>query len=397
MRTAVNVLQRMRLKLIQRRRQVARGRLRRGHAGLRAIRTLLPAALLILLAGCDREQIRVYEIPKAQSTTPASPVEGEGGLPPLPQLAWKGLPSGWSSKPGAGMRAATFEIQDAEGGRAELAAIPLPGMGGNDVELVNLWRQQVGLQPVTKEDVGRHAEEFDAAGRRVRLYTISGEGEAGSTSQVRLLVASVREAGFTWFFKLAGDPGAVSAQRENLKQFVSQAEFVPPPMDGLASAGPSRPAEIGAARFASAQAPARLPRWQVPAGWEAQPPTSMVLARWIIAGEAGARAEVTVSAFPGDVGGVLANVNRWRRQVSLPAISEAELPGLIESHDAPAGPTTVVDLRGTDAKPGQADRLIAAMTRQGGETWFYKLMGDTRVAETQKAAFLEFVKSAQYR
>jgi hypothetical protein len=29
------------------------------------------------------------------------------------------------------------------------------------------------------------------------------------------------------------------------------------------------------------------------------------------------KAEVTVSAFPGDTGGLLANLNRWRGQIGL--------------------------------------------------------------------------------
>jgi hypothetical protein len=31
-----------------------------------------------------------------------------------------------------------------------------------------------------------------------------------------------------------------------------------------------------------------------------------------------------------------------------------------------------------------------------GQTWFYKLMGDTNVVGTQKDAFIRFVQSAKY-
>ena len=37
----------------------------------------------------------------------------------------------------------------------------------------------------------------------------------------------------------------------------------------------------------------------------------------------GAKADVTVSIFPNDTGGVVANVNRWRTQVGLPETDEA--------------------------------------------------------------------------
>jgi hypothetical protein len=44
-----------------------------------------------------------------------------------------------------------------------------------------------------------------------------------------------------------------------------------------------------------------------------------------VAGADGTKGEVAISHFPGDVGGDLANVNRWRQQVALPPIDEAGL------------------------------------------------------------------------
>ena len=44
----------------------------------------------------------------------------------------------------------------------------------------------------------------------------------------------------------------------------------------------------------------------------------MVLASYNISAKEGSPT-VTVSMFPGDVGGVLANVNRWRGQLGQPA------------------------------------------------------------------------------
>jgi hypothetical protein len=53
------------------------------------------------------------------------------------------------------------------------------------------------------------------------------------------------------------------------------------------------------------------PEWTVPEGWQETPPTQMLISRFEVNADDG-QVEITVSAFPGDVGGTVANVNRWR-------------------------------------------------------------------------------------
>ena len=37
--------------------------------------------------------------------------------------------------------------------------------------------------------------------------------------------------------------------------------------------------------------------------------------------------DISITSSPGDVGGLLANVNRWIGQIDLPPINDASLPG----------------------------------------------------------------------
>ncbi|HAM71588.1 MAG TPA: hypothetical protein DCM86_08100 [Verrucomicrobiales bacterium] len=122
----------------------------------------------------------------------------------------------------------------------------------------------------------------------------------------------------------------------------------------------------------------------------------MLLAKFTATGDAGARVDVTVSSFPGDVGGLPANVNRWRGQVGLPPIQAGEIAAQTTTVDLSGIQGTVVDVTGTDAKNHQPARLIGVVVPRGGQTWFYKLMGNPAVADREKAAFLDFVKSAKY-
>ena len=121
----------------------------------------------------------------------------------------------------------------------------------------------------------------------------------------------------------------------------------------------------------------------------------MLLARFT-ATEGAQKADITVSSFPGDVGGLLANVNRWRRQISLPPLDEAGLNTAVTILTTAAGPASQVDITGTDAKTGQPARLVGVVLPLNGQSWFYKLLGDATVVEHQKADFLQFVQSVKY-
>lgn len=65
--------------------------------------------------------------------------------------------------------------------------------------------------------------------------------------------------------------------------------------------------------------------WAVPEGWVFdETPRQMRIATYMAPTESGEQ-EVAVTRFPGRVGGELANINRWRGQMGLSPITEAEL------------------------------------------------------------------------
>ena len=128
--------------------------------------------------------------------------------------------------------------------------------------------------------------------------------------------------------------------------------------------------------------------WTVPSGWTETRGGGMRVAT--IAPPAGTgKAEVTVVALPGDVGGELANVNRWRGQIALPAVGEDALGGMRSVVRTALGPVTVYDFTGTGAKKS---RLCAGMIQVSGTTWFFKLMGDDAAVGKAKPAFLKLLE-----
>jgi hypothetical protein len=133
--------------------------------------------------------------------------------------------------------------------------------------------------------------------------------------------------------------------------------------------------------------------WIAPAGWEPKPPGAMRKGSYTIAGAAGTTADVSITAFPGAVGGEFANINRWRGQLSLAPLVESELDASV-THLRQNGLTfTFVDLASTDATTSR--RILGAMAPYEGAMWFFKLSGPDAFVATTKPAFLEFLATVK--
>ena len=107
--------------------------------------------------------------------------------------------------------------------------------------------------------------------------------------------------------------------------------------------------------------------WTAPTTWKAKPASAMRKGSFTIPGNGGAEAELSITAFPGDVGGELANVNRWRGQISLPPLAAGEAAAAVTRLTQADLTLTIVDFGGTGASPQRivgADRLLRRMDRR---------------------------------
>jgi hypothetical protein len=297
-----------------------------------------------------------------------------------------------------------------------VSVIPLPGLAGSDLDNVNRWRGQVGLPGVSEAELAKLAESVEIAGQQASLYEQAGTN-AGSGETSRILAAITRRAGVAWFFKMTGDDGVVAEQKPVFIEFLksvsfpagtAQAQLPPahPPIDGgnMMSQGqlpPSHPPIDGGGVMAQAGTAASSgqpkPNWEVPSGWKEVPGGQFLVAKFMLAGGAtNAQASVNVSMSSGDGGGLLANFNRWRSQLGLGPVTEADLAKEVQPLDLPGGKASVADIAGRDAKNGQQVRLMAVIIPRTGQTWFYKLMGNAQVVQQEKDSFLKFVQSVKY-
>ena len=162
-----------------------------------------------------------------------------------------------------------------------------------------------------------------------------------------------------------------------------------PPTDATAAPAPANPGMNGpSVSTASGQALS----WTAPAEWQTKPASAMRKGSYTIAGANGEAADLSITAFPGAVGGELANLNRWRGQVSLTPIDESALESSVTRITANGLTFTLVDCASTEPNPR---RILGAMTPYDGAMWFFKLTGPDAAVGSAKASFLEFLKTVK--
>jgi hypothetical protein len=355
---------------------------------------LLPVALLavaLACGACDRqsEQVRSYEIPK-EAVEPAAPIgppamAGDMDQPvPLPPAAplvmeWE-MPAGWQELENTNpLRHATLVAGSGETA-VEVAISQLGGAGGGIAANINRWRGQVGLPPATSEQLAHEAVQVDAAGATGILVDLIGPA-GGAGEPMRMLAAIFPAQTNTWFIKATAASPMIEAQKDGFVTLCESVRFAD--ADAVADAAPPLPpADIAPPAAAAPPAPG-APAWgTLPAGWsQDEPPKPMSVASFTIAGEA----SLTVTPL-GGAQDVLANVNRWRRQVGLEPVGalEDQAP---EPIDVAGTPGTLVDIGGGEM------RTLGVVATRGATTWFYKLTGPDELVAAQKPAFVEFVRS----
>jgi hypothetical protein len=132
--------------------------------------------------------------------------------------------------------------------------------------------------------------------------------------------------------------------------------------------------------------------WKAPAQWAPKPASAMRKGSYSVPGEGG-ECDLSVTAFPGDVGGELMNVNRWRGQVGLAPIRPDELESSVSRLEANGLKFTVVELAPAGGQGGRS--MLGAIVPYGGSTWFFKLMGPGPSVAAAKPAFIEFLRSVR--
>tara|TARA_B110000305_G_scaffold229155_1_gene279801 strand:- start:2803 stop:3387 length:585 start_codon:yes stop_codon:yes gene_type:complete len=154
-------------------------------------------------------------------------------------------------------------------------------------------------------------------------------------------------------------------------------------------ATPAMPRTSAAAAAPTSSAQAGSLTWSAPDHWEELPASGMRRGSFTLSGEGTTTANLSIIAFPGDAGGLAANVNRWRGQVGLPSLSPDAVQASIEHADTASFHVDFVSMTGEAS--GKATRIDGAIFNFGGESWFVKLIGPADLIATEAENFRAFV------
>jgi len=209
----------------------------------------------------------------------------------------------------------------------------------------------------------------------IRLEDKASEEETQRTA----LLALHRQDGQTWLFPFIANKKLVNEQLDNFYAFLSSTTL-------RAGKTPVRAVAPSLPPAQPASSP-HQPTWEAPPHWERKPTTQMRIGNYAVTNDAGDSLDFSITSFPGQVGGILANVNRWLGQVGIEATDEEGLKQYLSDRTVDEKPAKLVLAESED------QALYAAILFHKGRSWFLKLMGERSLAQTEKDNFLRLVDS----
>jgi hypothetical protein len=384
---------------------------------------VLSAGLIVLTSSsCKQDkEIKVYRVAKDASAAAADPHAGVPGMMPggvIPgaadgkdphegltpeQLAAAGsaMPAGpsftdsppahWKKQPPSAFLLAKYQIEGEDGARVDVTFSTLRSAPGGLLANINRWFGQMGQEPFADEAALKAGSRTVVSGFGDAVF-VEVEGMAAGAdpkTDGRLIGAIAEEGANAWFFKLRGNAALAAAEKENFINWIASVKpgepsKVPlhgtPPGEGIT---PPEDAAVVPAGDGSVT-------WQLPQDWSVVKGSSARYATIAVTGANDAKGELAVTHFPGDVGGDLANVNRWRGQIGLEPIDEAALASSVVEITAGSKTIKIIDATGPQ------NRCAAGWVAHGGETWFFKFTGPDALIGAEKAKFTAFLESIRF-
>jgi hypothetical protein len=277
-------------------------------------------------------------------------------------------PDGWQQLPGSGMRYASLKIDTKDEKSAEPLELSVISLGRGDKEdereyllsNINRWRGQLQLPPLEVDALDEDTTEVEL--------------DAG-------LIATAVDYTGTLSGNTMGGPFSGMAG----------------PMGGGAMAGPlpgrATPQAPPADKSSRETASGGFVAGEVPDDWNDAGAGGMAAAAFTInSGDQKARLTVTPLAERGNE--LLPNINRWRGQVGMNEIIADELATHATPIDVGGKPAHYIEMlpEGRDAKQ---QAILGVVLYDSGKAWFFKMMGDAALVESQRDAFRKFVTTSK--
>ncbi|MHB0955804.1 MAG: hypothetical protein ACYC0X_05425 [Pirellulaceae bacterium] len=247
------------------------------------------------------------------------------------------LPESWQEKESTGERGATLSV-DVDGQSLEVSVIPLTTGASVDslLDNINRWRAQMQLPPLTAEQLPAETMTLELPAGQATLVSLVGNFRSGGMGSTARQLGSSTSA-------------------------------------------------------ASGESAGSVPQYTQPDTWVVAATDAFSQQAFSVS-DGAATARITISQLRGDGGGLLENVNRWRRQVGLPDAVESELAAVTEEFPIDGTRGVYLECAGNNEQ-GQPEAVYGWIGLQEDRSWFIKIRGEAQLVSDQRETFRTFLKS----
>jgi hypothetical protein len=227
---------------------------------------------------------------------------------------------------------------------------------------LNRWRKQLSLAPIELANIADAIRIVKAAAGRAILVDLAGTLKADAMQPPFAAMAADQPSA-----KDEPAPAAPKAQKP-----------APEKTDVPAQENPDLPFT-----------------YTLPKGWQTSKPPMFAVAGFLFKKDS-QQIEISASPLGGRAGGLLSNVNRWRTQLKLAPIEEAELNSLVKDTKIDGQPAKMVQLVAPEsAQPRTA--ITAAVAERDDATWFFRMKGDASLVKEEQENFEKFLDSIKFK
>lgn len=156
----------------------------------------------------------------------------------------------------------------------------------SDITVYTTPKEEVIPSPANESDASvleKYASKTSIGDLPAHLVQAENDGKS-------IRVFLLKLDGKTWFFKLIGNTKLAIREQKNFDKFVRSIDVkTEQPQD----------------------------KWFIPEGWEPGKKSSMRIGSFSVTDDDDSSLDISVTSFPGDLGGLLPNVKRWLGQIDL--------------------------------------------------------------------------------
>jgi hypothetical protein len=153
------------------------------------------------------KSVRIQDSPASASAPSPTSIPSAGSFA-------KAAPADWQVLRAGEMQVAKFSIPAVQGATGQVSVSIFDNETGGALENVNRWRRQIGLGNISAEQLRQTTVPLDPAAPGAILVNM--------TNNSQQLIGAIVPRGSQWFFyKLVGNPPAVTAQKEAFVRFAA--------------------------------------------------------------------------------------------------------------------------------------------------------------------------------